>query len=110
MEARQIEKEEERERITKILNERLEIHDDSRKAAQEKLHDFCDGLRSQINAFEEKVNSELEEKFTAEDNRLQTALNGLRSSESESDISKNDSKSKDRAPCGPDLRNDHMGP
>ena len=74
-------------RSKKILNKRLEAHDDNRKAAQEKLHNFCEEMRAQIDRLEERVNSELEEKFTTEDNRLQTVLNELRSSE-DSGISK----------------------
>ena len=81
MEAKVIE--EEREDISKILSERLEAHDESRKAAQEKLHNFCEGLRAQIDKLENRINSEIEEKFTKEDNRLQTALNELRASEEE---------------------------
>ena len=86
-------KEEEREKASKILSERLEAHDESRKAAQEKLHNFCEGLRARIDEFEERVNGELEEKFKAEDNRLQTALNGL-SPDGNDEISKAIQKAK----------------
>ena len=72
--------EEEREKISKILSERLEAHDESRKASQEKLHGFCEDLKAQIDRLEERINSELEEKFTAEDSRLQTILSELSSS------------------------------
>ena len=75
MEAKQIE--EEVENIKRMLSERLERHDDSRKAAQEKLHETCEGLRAQIKGIEGKVGSELEEKFTAEDSRLQSAYEDL---------------------------------
>ena len=77
--ARQIE--EKREYASKVLSERLEAHDESRMAVQEKLHETCEELRAQIDKLEERINNELEEKFTAEDNRLQTALDELRSSD-----------------------------
>ena len=44
-------------------------------------------MRAQIEGLEGKVCSELEKKFTAEDNRLQTTQNGLDTSE-DKDISK----------------------
>ena len=75
MEAKQIE--EERVKVEKILNERLEAHNDSGKAAQEKLQEICDGLRAQIKGLEGKVGGELEKKFTAEDSRLQSAYEDL---------------------------------
>ena len=74
-------------------SERLEKHDESRKAAQEKLHEICNGLRAQIDKLEEKINSELEEKFTVEDNRLQAILSRVCSSDN-SDISKAIQKAK----------------
>ena len=92
-ETKQIE-EEERERVSKILSERLEAHDESRRAAQVKLHDFCEGLRARINEFEERVNRELEEKYTVEDNRLQTALNELSPDDDDGDVSKAIQKAK----------------
>ena len=81
METRNIE--EERERLSKILSERLEAHDESRRAAQEKLHKFREMLRALTNEIESKVDGELEEKFKAEDNRLQTTLNELRSDDND---------------------------
>ena len=62
--------EEKRKKAEEMLSERLEAHDESRKAAQDKLHEICEGLRAQITEFENKTNEELEEKFTAEDRRL----------------------------------------
>ena len=75
MESKQIE--EEREKISKTLNERLETHDESRMTAQEKLHEICEGLRTQVEKLFEKINSELEEKFNSEDSRLQSAYEDL---------------------------------
>ena len=75
--------EEELENIKRILSEHIEIHDESRNAAQEKLHEICEELRTQVDKLCEKNNSELEEKFIKEDNRLQTILSGLRSDEDE---------------------------
>ena len=85
--------EEERERLSKILAERLEAHDENRKATQEKLHKFCNGLTTETNVLEEKVSRELEEKFTAEDNRLQTVLGGLCSDDND-EVSKMIQKAK----------------
>ena len=78
------------------MNERIEIHDESRNAAQEKLHEICEELRAQVDKLCEKILSELEEKFIKEDNRLQTILSGLRSDEDED--SEEDPESKDRTP------------
>ena len=64
------EEEEERAKVEKVLSERLEAHDESRRVAQDKLHEICEGLRAQITEFENKTNEELKEKFTAEDRRL----------------------------------------
>ena len=80
------------ENIKRILSEHIEIHDETRNAAQEKLHEICDELRAQVEKLGEKINSELEEKFTKEDNRLQENLSGLRSDED--DVSKKIQKAK----------------
>ena len=85
--------EEELENFKRILSERIEIHDESRKAAQEKLHEICEELRTQVYELFEEINSELEEKFIKEDNRLQTALSGLRLGED--DVSKKIRKAKE---------------
>ena len=71
-------------------------YDESRNAAQEKLHEICEELRAQVDKLCEKINSELEEKFIKEDNRLQTILSGLRSDEDED--SEEDPEGKDRTP------------
>ena len=73
------ESKEEREKAERMLNERIEAHDENRRAAQDKLRELCEGLRVQVAGLKIKVNKELEEKFTAEDRRLQTLLSGLRS-------------------------------
>ena len=91
MESKQIE--EERERISKALSKRLEAHDENRKAAQKNLHKACEGLRAQIKGLEGKVENDLEEKFTAEDNRLQSAYEDLQMDGGE-DISKMIQKAK----------------
>lgn len=69
---------EQNERIIDALSERLEKHDTNRKEVQDKLREICDGLRAQIDELEEKINSELEEKFRDEDTNIQSALNELR--------------------------------
>ena len=53
----------------------------------------CKRLREQIKGLEGKIGGELEKKFTAEDNRLQTTQNGLDTSE-DKDISKMIQKAK----------------
>ena len=73
--------EEERGKVERMLGERLEAHDESRRAAQDKLHEFCEGLRKQVAEFKSRVNKELEEKFTEEDKRLQALLSGLRTAD-----------------------------
>ena len=71
-----------------MLNERIEIHDKSRRAAQDKLHELCEGLRAQVAELKSRVNKELEEKSTAEDRRLQALLSGLRTAGDKSDSPK----------------------
>ena len=75
------------------MSECLEAHDESRKAAQKNLHKACEGLRAQIKGIEGKVENDLEEKFTAEDNRLQSAYEDLQMDGGE-DISKMIQKAK----------------
>lgn len=79
MSSETVEVRKERDRVAQILSERLVAHDDSRRAAQEKLHEICNELRKQIDVVEDRVNAELEKKFTAEDSRLQDVLNSIRS-------------------------------
>ena len=64
-------------------SERIETHNESSKIAQEKFHEIYERLTIQIYSLVNKVNSELEEKFTAENNCLQENLSGLRSDEDE---------------------------
>ena len=75
------------------MSECLEAHGESRKAAQDKFHKACEGLRAQIKGIEEKVENDLEEKFIAEDNRLQSAYEDLQMDGGE-DISKMTKKAK----------------
>ena len=72
--------EEEREGIERALGERLEAHDKSRCAAQERLGEVCGGLEASTDKLESMVCSELEEKSAAESNRLQSALADLQMS------------------------------
>ena len=65
------------EKIERSLSERLEAHDKSRKDAQERLEDICKGLEASVDELESRTSSELEEKSTAESNRLQNALADL---------------------------------
>lgn len=85
----------ERELIARLLSERLETHDNSRKVAQEKIHEICDGLKRQIDELEDKINKGIEEVFNKEDNRIQNALNDLRENDvNNNEISKVIQKSK----------------
>ena len=89
---------EEREKVTKALMERLESHDENRVTVQDELHGLCDRIKKQIEEMEDKINSELEEKFAKEDNRLQTALNSIQTlvgAEEINDDDNNDSKEED---------------
>ena len=70
-----------RERIRRTLNERIKAHEESRKAAQDKLYLLCEGLRARVGVLKSRVNKALEEKFPAEDRRLQNALNELRTAD-----------------------------
>ena len=73
---------EEHEKVERALSERLEEHDKSRRDAQEKLGEIYKRLEASIDEFEDRTGSELEEKFTAESNRLQSALDDLQSIDS----------------------------
>ena len=57
---------EEREEVERALSKHIEKHDESRRAAQDRLHEFCEGLRAQVAELKSRVNSELEENFTEE--------------------------------------------
>ena len=60
------------------LCERLERHDENRRTVQEELHEVCNELRKHVDEMEERVSRRLEEEFTKEDSRLQSALSELR--------------------------------
>ena len=72
--------EEEREGIERALSERLEAHDKSRSAAQDRLREVCGGLETSTDKLESMVCSGLEEKSAAESSRLQSALADLQAS------------------------------
>ena len=65
------------ERVSRALSEHLEEHDENRATLQERFHEACEKLKKEIDDLECRINNELREKFTAEDNRLQTALSDL---------------------------------
>ena len=75
--------EQEKIKIEKGLKDRLEEHDENRKAVLEKIHAGCEDLRKQIDGMEERLTSELEEKFEAEDSRLQNTLYNVQKSSTE---------------------------
>ena len=60
------------------IEECIKVHDDNRVEVQERLHSICDEWRKEIDGLENKINGELEAKYTEEDNRLQEALNDLK--------------------------------
>ena len=64
------------------LSDRLSAHDESRRAVQSKIHEFCDEMKKMIDRFEESIVTEFEALFLAEDSRLQAALNCVRTGES----------------------------
>ena len=68
-----------------MLYERIEFHGESRRAAQDKLNELYEGLRRQVGELKSRVSGKLEEKFTAENRRLQTLLRGLCSAEDNCD-------------------------
>ena len=51
--------EEEREKNERALRERLETHDKSRSAAQDRLHEICEELRKKVAELRSIVNKEL---------------------------------------------------
>lgn len=73
--------EEEQLKLIEALSKRLDIHDNNRKSIQENLLNACNELRKQIDELEVRVNSELEEEYTKEDDRLQEVLSELRTGE-----------------------------
>ena len=73
----------ETETVKVALDKRLEEHDENRKVVLEKMHTACDDLKRQIEEMEERLTRELEKKFKAEDNRLQTALHSISSEKTE---------------------------
>ena len=64
----------EREKIERTLSERLEAHDESRRAAQDRLEGICKGLEENVDELENRLSSELEEKSVAESRHIQSAL------------------------------------
>ena len=85
---------EKREKIKRVLSERLEAHDKSRRATQERLEEICKGLEASINEFENRASSELCEKFTVEDRRLQNVLADLQSNSGGDSILKSAQRAK----------------
>ena len=61
--------------IVTALRARLEGHDNNRKVVQEGLASVCSKFRSEIGEFEERLSTALEENFSDESSRLQSALN-----------------------------------
>lgn len=72
----------EREEALKILNECIEVHNNNRKAALNRLHEICEGMKARIDELENKVTKELDEIFTKEDTRLKNTFNSFKMSTS----------------------------
>ena len=90
-------KEEEHKRITDILNERLEVHDESKeKVPKADFNKPCGGLRAQTNEYEEERTARGIKwgKGMTEDNRLQKstqrALHGMTAGTSQKTIQKSE--------------------
>ena len=60
-----------------VIYAKLEECDEKRRAALETKREESEGKRKQIGELEDRINSELEDKFKEEDNRLQSALNSF---------------------------------
>ena len=56
------------------IEECIKVHDDNRVEVQERLHSICDEWRKEIDDLEGKISSELETKYTEEDNRFRKLL------------------------------------
>lgn len=67
----------EQERLVESLSELIEKHGEDSSAAQEKVRAVCNAIRKQIDEFESRAISGLEEKFTEEEERLQNVLSEL---------------------------------
>ena len=67
----------EQERLIGALGELIEKHGEDGSVAQEKIRAVCNALRKQVDEFESRAISGLEEKFTKEEERLQNALSDL---------------------------------
>ena len=63
--------------VADALNKRLEEADEGRRATQERIDRTCKEVAQKVSELEERLNSEIEEKYTSENNRLQAALNSL---------------------------------
>ena len=63
-----------KEEVINALRDRLENHNENRKSVQERFIEICNNMRKRIDSMEEKFNSELQSKFTSEDERLQYAI------------------------------------
>ena len=73
---------EELEKTKQIFSERLEAHDNNRMVVQETIDKICGRASNQVDDFEKKISTKLEEKYTAEENHLQTVFENLQMSES----------------------------
>lgn len=65
------------EKVVAAIRKCLDNHDTNRKEVQEQLHGTCEKWKKEIDDLEDKINSELEEKFKEKDSCLQAALSNL---------------------------------
>ena len=68
--------------VKKILNERLEAHENTKKVVQNRLNEICAKKTAQIDGLEKKITSCLEAKNDAEENRIETVITDLQENES----------------------------
>ena len=63
--------------VVRALKERIEEHAASKRAARAEVEAALASIRKQIDDFEKKIDGDLQEKFAAEDTRLQRTLDDL---------------------------------
>ena len=77
--------------VIRALKERLEEHAASKKATQDEVEAAFATIRKQLDDFEKKIIADFQEKFAAEDSRLQRTLDDLQSFTPKSGESENQS-------------------
>lgn len=81
--------------VVRALKDRLEEHAASKKAARAEVEAAIASIRKQIDDFEKRVDADLQEKFAAEDSRLQRALDDLQALAPENNSNGNETNASD---------------